>query len=425
MKLGFTTWLWWTGLLAGCLALPICADDWPQWAGPDRNFVAPAPNLANWPEGGPEELWRRPLGEGYSAISVVGEHLYTQYRDGDAEIVIAARTDSGETVWEYRSDAPALKGMMTGHGRGPHSTPLVHDGRVFTVGGTGHFIVLDAENGGLLWQVDLWKDLDGDLLKRGYGASPVAWKDTVIVTVGGEQGLVAFDQTSGETRWQRQAFSNSQASPLLIGVDGRSQLVAFVANELVAVDPDDGELLWRHRHPSGAAYNISTPVWDAERRLLFVSSAYGGGGRVLRLHQGEDGPHVEEVWHHSRFNIHFTNALLLGDHLYASSGRATVLLQAVSLEAGEILWRKRAIGRANFVAAGDRVVALEAEGRLLLLGLSPDYPSIYSQTQLFPGKAWTAPTVVGERLYARSNDEMVALRLPVRQDVEALEGDED
>lgn len=395
------------------------ADDWPQWAGPDRNFVAPSPNLANWPEDGPEELWRRPLGEGYSAITVVGERLYTQYRDGDTEIVMAARTDSGETVWEHRGDAPVLKGMLTGHGRGPHSTPLVQDGRVFTVGGTGHFIVLDAEDGRRLWSVDLWQDLDGDVLKRGYGASPIAWNDTVIVTVGGESGLVAFEQASGEVRWQRQAFSNSQASPLLIEVDGQPQLVAFVADEVLAVDPNNGELQWRHRHPSGAAYNISTPIWDAERQLLFVSSAYGGGSRVLRLSHGGDGARAEEMWHHSRFNVHFTNALLLGDHLYASSGRATVFLQAVTLEEGEILWRKRAIDRANFVVAGDRVVALEAEGRLLLLGLSPEHPSIYSQIQLFPGKAWTAPTVVGNRLYARSNDEMVALRLPVRDEAEA------
>ena len=379
---------WRTGLflLISSLVLPASADDWPQWAGPDRDFVAPAPNLANWPQDGPEELWRRPLGEGYSAIAVVGERLYTQYRDGDTEIVLAAKVDSGETIWEHWDDAPVLKGMLTGYGRGPHSTPLVQDGRVFTVGATGHLLVLDAEDGRLLWQVDLWQDLDGDLLKRGYGASPIAWKDTVIVTVGGEQGLAAFDQASGEVRWRRQALNNSPASPVLIEVDGHPHLVAFVADELVAVDPDNGELLWRHQHPSGAAYNISTPVWDAERRLLFVSSAYGGGSRVLRLSSGDDVPRVDEVWHHGRFNVHFTNALRLGDHLYASSGRATVFLQAVSLETGEILWRKRAIDRANFVVAGDRVIALEAEGRLLLLGLSPKHPSIFSQTQLFPGK---------------------------------------
>lgn len=390
--------------------------DWPQWGGAQRNFVASAVRLDNWPSEGPKVLWRRPLGEGYSAISVVGDVLYTQYRDDDTEIVLAADTASGDTLWEYHYAAPTLDGMATGHGRGPHSSPLVINGYVFTIGGTGRMHALQAASGEVAWQIDLWADLGGTFLRRGYGSSPIAWQDSVIITLGGKgQGIVAFDQATGEILWRRQDLDNSQSSPLMIQVDGQDQLVAFVADEVVAVDPDDGHLLWRHGHPSGAAYNITMPIWEADEHLLFLSSAYGGGSRVLRL--GLDAyqvTQVEEMWRHSRFNIHFTNGARLDDHIYASSGRVTVYLQAVDIHSGKIAWRERAIERANLIVAGDRVLALESEGRLLLLGLTPAYPSIYSQMQLFGGKSWTAPTLVGHRLYARSGEEMVALELPLR-----------
>lgn len=407
------------GVLGMLLVVPTsaCDADWPQWGGPGRDFVAPsASSLDNWPAQGPRVLWRRPLGEGYSAISAVGSTLYTLYRQDDVEVVLAAAAETGETLWEHRYAAPIIEGMMVGHGAGPHSTPLVVDGRLFTIGSTGRMHALLAISGEVLWQIDLRGDLGGTFLRRGYGSSPIAWQGAVLVPLGGEgQGVLALDQGTGEIRWKRQDLESSPSSPRLIDVEDEVQLVAFVSDEVVALSPDDGRLLWRHRHPSGAAYNISTPIWDAERQLLFLSSAYGGGSRVLHLTRHADGrTQVDEVWHHSRFNVHFTNGVLLGDHLYASSGRSTVMLQAVSILSGEVLWRERTIRRANFVVVGDRVLALEEDGRLLLMGLTPAYPSIYSQMQLFSSQSWTVPTVVGDRLYARDGKEMVALELPLR-----------
>src|SRR5262245_63795652 len=65
--------------LAG--AAPTPATDWPQWGGPTRDFKSASRGLAaSWPASGPKEIWSRPLGEGYSAISVEGDVLYTQYR---------------------------------------------------------------------------------------------------------------------------------------------------------------------------------------------------------------------------------------------------------------------------------------------------------------------------------------------------------
>ena len=69
-----------------CLACLIAfssasAADWPQWAGPDRNFTAKNVELADrWPESGPRRLWSRDLGVGYAGIVAADGALYTMYR---------------------------------------------------------------------------------------------------------------------------------------------------------------------------------------------------------------------------------------------------------------------------------------------------------------------------------------------------------
>ncbi len=62
--------------VGGCAVTP----EWPQWGGPNRDFVAKTHGLADsWPEGGPERLWERELGDGYSSILVEAGKLYTMY----------------------------------------------------------------------------------------------------------------------------------------------------------------------------------------------------------------------------------------------------------------------------------------------------------------------------------------------------------
>src|SRR5215510_2012600 len=84
--------------------------DWPQWGGPQRNFKTPGSRLAaTWPEAGPRRLWQRELGEGFSAIAAEGGKLFTMYRKGEQEVVIALDAATGKTLWEYAYAAPFWK----------------------------------------------------------------------------------------------------------------------------------------------------------------------------------------------------------------------------------------------------------------------------------------------------------------------------
>ena len=124
--------------------------EWPQWGGPHGDFKSDAKGLAaSWPSTGPRKLWSRPLGEGYSAISVDGGTLYTMYRAGSDEIVVAADAATGKTIWEYRYDARFRPGMGMENGSGPHATPLVTDNGVYAIGILGNLLCLDSRPGNL------------------------------------------------------------------------------------------------------------------------------------------------------------------------------------------------------------------------------------------------------------------------------------
>jgi outer membrane protein assembly factor BamB len=401
--------------LAAALAAPCAAQalDWPQWGGPSRNFVSEVKGLAAvWPEGGPRRLWSRELGEGYSAIAAAGGHLYTMTRRGEREFVVALDAATGRTVWEYGYEATFSKEYSMENGPGPHATPAVAGERVFAAGATGKLHALDRRSGKLLWAHDLMGEYKGTIRVNGYACSPLAYRDTVIMQVGGAgNSLMAFAQKDGRVVWRRHDFRNSPASPLLINVDGRAQLVAFMYDTLLGVNPSDGELLWSRPHQSEFGLNVSTPVWG-EGNLLFISSSYGGGSRVFKLASAGGKTTAEEVWAHQLMRVHYGNAVRLGDFVYASSGDfGTAPLTAVNVRTGKIAWRDRTIARASLVSAEGRLIILDEDGHLLLATPTPEGLKVHSRVALLSGNAWTAPTLAGTRLYVRDRKTVVALEL--------------
>jgi outer membrane protein assembly factor BamB len=397
-------------LAATCAAQ---APDWPQWGGPHRNFVSDVKGLAAaWPEGGPRRLWARELGEGYSAIAAAGGRLYTMTRRGDREVVVALDAETGKTVWEYAYDAPFSQEYSMEHGPGPHATPTVAGERVFAAGATGKLHALDRRTGKLLWSHDLINEYKGTVRVNGFACSPLAYRDTVIMQVGGAgNSLMAFAQRDGRVVWKRHDFRNSPSSPLLIDVDGEEQLVAFMYDALVGVRPSDGELLWTQPHVSEFGLNVSTPVWG-EGNLLFISSSYGGGSRVFKLARAGGKTTAEQVWAHQLMRVHYGNAVRLGDFVYASSGDfGTAPLTAVNVRTGKVAWRDRTLARASLVSAEGRLIILDEDGHLLLATPTAEGLKVHSKAALLNSNAWTVPTLAGTRLYVRDRKSIVALDL--------------
>jgi hypothetical protein len=84
---------------------------------------------------------------------------------------------------------------------------------------------------------------------------------------------------------------------------------------------------------------------------------------------------------------------------------------AVDVNTGDILWRDRSVARASLIAAGGRLIILDENGLLVLAEPKDDGLRVLAQAQVFNGRAWTAPSLSGTRLYLRDRTEVVALEL--------------
>lgn len=388
-------------------------SDWPQWGGPDRNFKTAATGISdNWPANGPRCLWNRELGEGFSAIAVEDGKLYTMYRKGEQEVVISMDAATGKTLWEYNYDAPFPPEYDMSHGPGPHATPTVIGEHIYTAGATSKFNCLNKRSGKLVWSHDLIKEFNGTVRVNGYSCSPLAHKNLVYMMVGGAgNALIAFNQKDGSVVWKKHDFKNSTSSPMIINVDGQDQLVAFMFGEIVGVDPDSGNLLWSHPHPVDFGLNTSMPIWG-EDNLLFISSGYNGGSRVIRLSRKEGKTVVEEIWAHRLMRVHFGNCMRVGDYIYGSSGDfGPAPFTAIDVKTGQVLWRDRTISRASFLMVGDRFILLDEDGNLAIATATREGLKVHSKVGLLKRQSWTVPTVAGTRLYVRDRKSILAVDL--------------
>jgi outer membrane protein assembly factor BamB len=389
---------------------------WPQWGGPARNFVTAGETLAReWPAAGPRRIWQRPLGDGFSAIVSDGRTLFTAYREGDKDVTIALDAATGATRWQAAYDAPFVETCSQRLGPVPRAAPLLTDGEVITVSAGGLMKSFDAATGALRWTRDLLDGSPDATRACGYSSSPVAHKGRIYTTVGGKgRGVVALEAATGAIAWQSQDFENGYSSPLVIDLDGRPELVVFTAAEVAGLDPDTGALEWRVPHPADYGVNVAMPVWG-EDRLLFVSSAYNGGSRVLRLTREQGTVRVDEVWANKRVRIHFGNAVRVGSRIYASNGDfGAAPFAAVDVTTGETAWRDRSVARSTVIAAAPYLILLDEDGRLALATPGDDGLTVHAKAQITASQSWTAPTLVGTTLYVRDRTQIMALDLGKR-----------
>jgi outer membrane protein assembly factor BamB len=391
---------------------PAAAGEWTQFGGPTRDFriAAPPAISTSWPASGPPRLWHRTLGDGYSSIVTADNTLYTMYRRGAQDIVIALDAGSGKTVWEVPIDAKHEPNANMMAGPGPFTTPLIVGDRLFTVTVRGHFLALDRKTGKRVWSHDLWKEYPGTTtMDPGYAMSPMALGDLVVVSAGGKgRALMAFRQDTGALAWSKGDFTNSPSSPLLLQINGRQQLVNFMAAEVAAFDPKTGDVVWSHPHRTQYDLNIAQPAWCEPEGVMVLASAYDGGTRGIQ----PTGKGAKELWNHNRLRVHHGNMICTGGVVYGASGDfGPAPLTAIDAKTGQVLWQNRTFMKALLLQLGDMFLMLDEDGTLALARPSRQGLQVLTQAQVLEQHAWTPPTLVGTRLYVRDRKNIAAFEL--------------
>ncbi|MGV3771273.1 MAG: PQQ-binding-like beta-propeller repeat protein [Verrucomicrobiales bacterium] len=392
------------------------AADWPQWRGPlrDGHSQESFPALSSLPN--PEQaLWKRSIGGGFSSPIVSGGKLVYLDEQGDSEVAHCLDTVTGKMIWEK----PYAEKFKDEWGAGPRATPIIDEGRVYVQSCNGTFKCLSLKNGAEIWAISFEKDFgvkflgnrarEGTASRRGNNGSAVIDGDSIVVPVGNKDGatLVCFDKKTGAVKWKA-GHEEAAYSSLVAGtLAGRKQVIGFMADSVMGVDLQTGEVLWRVPLRTNAKRHAATPVLSGDN-VIVNSHTFG----LLSLHISREGErfHAREQWRNAELKINLATPVLIGKTLYSqgTSGK----LVAVEAATGKELWSQDGFGKENtaLIKVGDKLLAFTDFGQLTLLKASPLKYSEIATVQI-AGKNWNYPAVADGWIFIRDQRELACYPL--------------
>jgi outer membrane protein assembly factor BamB len=384
------------------------APEWPGFRGPGRDSIIRGARIeTNWAASPPVELWRRPVGPGWSSFAVNGELLYTQEQRGEDEVVACYNAKTGEPVWRHRD---AARFWEANAGAGPRATPTLHNGRVYTFGATGIVNALDARTGAVVWSRNAATDTGVKVPFWGFAGSPLVVGELVIVAASGH--LAAYDLATGNTRWFGPKGGWGYSSPHLVTIDGVVQIVLLNGAGAISVAPADGALLWEHKWRGDG---IVQPGLTADGGVLIGTNTgmgenAGVGMRRIAIARGPAGWTAEERWTSIALKPYFNDFVVHKGHAIGFDGG---ILACMDLDDGKRKWKGGRYGHGQLVllAEQDLLLVLSEEGELALVSASLEQFTELARFPAIEGKTWNHPVLVGDLLLVRNDREMAAFRL--------------
>ncbi|MCC6293922.1 MAG: PQQ-like beta-propeller repeat protein [Bryobacterales bacterium] len=387
--------------------LPLCAADWPQWRGIQRDGTSPETGLLKaWPEGGPKLAWKATgLGEGYSSFSVAGGRLFTQGQRDGVQYVMAFDVNTGRKLWETANG----RAYEERRGNGPRGTPTLDGERVYALAADGSLASLEAATGRKLWGFNIVTRYAGEVPHWGISESPLIDGARVIVQPGGSgASIVALDKMSGKEVWKSPGDGAAYSSAIVAQVGGVKQLFHFTSTAAVGVRADNGEPLWRYAQVSNRTANIATPIY--RNGHVFYSSDYGTGAALLRLDGDAAGKSAQEVYFTREMRNHYSSSVLVGEHLY---GFSSTVLTAMKFNDGAVAWRNRSVGKGTVIYAEGMLYCQGENGTIALVKATPaGYEEVSRFTLAIGGyPLWTLPVIADGHLYVRDQDTLYRFRI--------------
>ena len=428
--------------------LPVAwADDWPQWRGPLRDGV--------WRETGiteqlPKKLvyrWRVPIGGGFAGPAVVGNRVYVTDRISAEDVlatenkpllrelvsggerILCLDTETGRIVWqrtypcEYKISFPA----------GPRSTPTVHEGKVYSLGGMGDLFCLDAASGDVLWKKNYVADYGTKMNLWGMAAAPLIDGQRLVLLVGGNNDacVVALDKDSGKEVWRAlDATDPGYSAPVIILAGGRRQLIVWNPVGLYGLNPQTGTVYWKQPAEIRMGHSVATPIFDAAQSQLFVTSFFDG---PMMLQLAAQQPTARLLWKghsHSELpantdGLHsiISTPVLQDGFIYGVCSYGQ--LRCLDARTGKRVWEtyeatdKGRWSTVHLVRHGERHVLFNDQGELIFAQLSPEGYKQQSRASLIEptlqaGRrkvVWSHPAFAHRCVFARNDKEIVCADL--------------
>ena len=409
----------------------ILATDWPQWRGPNRDGVWTERGiLTSFPAVGPALKWKATVGHGFSSPIISGGMLYLSdlvvEKPVVHERVLCFNARTGKEAWKAEHDAVPPDWFFTPEQtRGPGSTPILHNGRVYSISMFFKLTCLDARTGTVVWRRDLGTDYQ--LPPSSLDASPLVDGNRLIVSLGGKPsaGVVAFDLVTGREVWRALEEAATWSSPVILSAGGTRQLIVWMRQSIISLNPTNGAVYWREPTVSGGSPGfsaVSTPVILGDRLLIsglmFQLDATRPAARIL----WPDTPSGTR-----RILSDTSTPLFRDESVYSPrSGGLFVCLDATT---GQERWQtnnvteQRKGASVHLTPNGASLFLFTDQGDLVQARLSPAGYTELGRTHLidptsplFENKfTWAAPAFANRNIYVRNDHELRCYSLAARR----------
>lgn len=391
------------------------AGVWPTFRGPNYDAVSPesVPLIRSFPSGGPRELWRVSLGEGYAGPAVRNGRVflidYDITRQTDA--IRCFSLEDGREIWRYSYPVQVKRN----HGMS-RTIPAVDDRYVVTIGPRCDVTCLDADTGQFRWAIDLVKEYGTQEPLWYAGQCPRIEEGKVILAPAGKDVLMmAVDCENGQVVWKTpnpRQWQMTHSSILPITLEGRRMYVYCAVGGVAGIAADEGTLLWE-TDAWTLRINVPTPVWVGEGRLFF-SAGYNKGSMMMRLVKQQDTivPEVLFALPPEVFGSDQQTPIYYQGFLYGV--RPNKEMVCLDLDA-KIRWSsgpENKFGLGPYIIADGKIIALNDDGVLSLIEARPDEFVLLARAQVLEGhESWAPPALVEGRLIVRDFTTMKCLDL--------------
>jgi len=394
----------WSALFvsAAVLSQAAFADDWPQWRGPDRNGISQEKNwLDHWPTDGPRIAWKASVGLGFSSIIVFGGKAVTVGHSEGKDTLFCFDAVSGQEIWKHSYPSELGDKFFPG---GTTGSATFADGSVYWLSRWGDLFCLNAADGKVQWQRQIQKETDVPVPTWGFTGAPTVHQNLLILNVG-EAGL-AVDRKTGKTVWESAKTEAGYSTPLPVKRAGRMETLIGNGKGYVSVDPLTGKEFWRMKWLTQYGVNAADPIPVEDR--VFISTGYGKGAALINP-KGDGEPEV--IWKSKVLRTQLNPGILLGKYIYGEDGDTgdKGSLKCIEAETGVEKWAQKGFGTGGITIASGKLIALSAQGELMVAPATPDGFTPTAQAQILGGQSWTAPVLANGLVYCRNSKGEIAV----------------
>lgn len=388
--------------------VPENLGEWTRFMGPGGDGMLPAAKWkTDWAANPPREVWRQPVGLGWSGFAVLGRRAVTQEQRGEEECITCYDVVTGKLLWSHADQAIFVEGMG---GNGPRATPSINAATqlVYTTGATGILNCLELATGKLRWTRQVLNEAGAANIKWGKSNAPLLHGEFVIVS-GGDKGpaLLAYRQDNGVPVWKAGEDAACYSTPTVHTLAGREQLVSVNQTSVTGHDIVSGTVLWSFDWP-GDFPKVTQAVPAGSDRVL-ITSSYGVKGQLLEIKKDAgDKLACSVVWSSSHPRTKFSSATVLDGHAY---GLDEGMLCSVDLANGERGWREGRYGYGQHLQVGDMLLIQSERGPVVLAKATPEKLTELGRIEALSSKTWNPPTLAGNWLLVRNDREAVCYEL--------------